>query len=283
MDKNIIDNLKKLDLSEKEIQVYLTLLEKGNLTASEISRFSLLNRTTVYDNIKTLLQKGLVFSFIKNDTKYFTAAEPNKILEILDNELAQKNEAKKDLLNILPALNTLYQTKTQKTKIQIAESNAGLKELYLGMYKSYNYPEESMEFASWYKHTDVVPIDLRKELQDLRLKRKIWVKQVVVENEYTKNWDDPDAAQARLKKIRLIPDNWHCNYWANYEIIGDKMIILNLDGKIVQGILIENHALVAMMKIMFEALWEKAASYNKCSDLKKPLGKQVKKYPQLEK
>lgn len=281
MDKNIIEKLNQLNLSDKEIAVYLTLLEHGNLSASEISNYSLLNRTTVYDNLKLLLQKGLAYSFIKKEIKYFTAATPEKLLDIIDRDLQKKQNIKKNLLEILPTLNTLYQTKVSKTKIQIADSNAGLKELYLSIYKGGKYPEEGLEFASWHTYQNAIPQDLRIDLQNLRVKNNIWVRQVVIENTYTKNWDDPDAAKTRLKKIRLIPDNWNCNYWANYEIFGDKMIILNLDEKIVQGILIENHALVSLTKIMFEALWEKAAQYNKCSDLKKPVGKTVKQYPQL--
>jgi predicted DNA-binding transcriptional regulator len=281
MDQQIINNLKKINLTDKEIAVYLTLLEHGNLPASEISYYSLLNRTTVYDNLKLLLQKGLAYSFIKKEIKYFTAAQPEKILDILEKDLQKKQEIKNDFLNILPSLNTLYQTKVAKTKIQIADSGAGLKELYLSMYKGGKYPDEGLEFASWHTFKETVPLDLRKELQNLRVKNNIWVRQVVVESKYTNNWDDPDAANARLKKIRLIPDSWNCNYWANYEIFGDKMIILNLDEKIVHGIMIENHALVSLTKIMFEALWEKASQYGKCSDLKKPAGKKMEKYPQL--
>jgi len=281
MDQQIIDNLQKINLANKEIAIYLTLLEHGNLSATEISRYALLNRTTVYDNLKLLLQKGLAYSFIKKEIKYFTAATPEKILDILEKDLQKKQEIKNNFLNILPTLNTLYQTKVAKTKIQTADSGAGLKELYLSMYKGGKYPDEGLEFASWHIYKEAVPKDLRIDLQNLRLKNKIWVRQVVVENEYTKNWADPDAAQKRLKKIRLIPDNWHCNYWANYEIFGDKMIILNLDEKLVQGIMIENHALVSLTKIMFEALWEKAAQYGKCSDLKKPLGKKITAFPQF--
>lgn len=281
MDKQILDNLHKINLTDKEIAVYLALLEHGNLSASEISRYSLLNRTTVYDNIKLLLQKGLVYNFTKKEIKYFTAATPEKILDILEKEIKKKQEIKNNFLDVLPTLNTLYQTKVTKTKIQTADSGAGLKELYLSMYKSGKYPDEGLEFASWHTFKDVVPQDLRIELQDLRAKNNIWVRQIVIENEYTKNWSDPDAANKRLKKIRLIPDEWQSNYWANYEIFGDKMIILNLDENLVQGIMIENHALVSLTKIMFEALWEKAAQYGKCSDLKKPVGKSVGKYPQL--
>lgn len=281
MDKQILENLQKIDLTEKEIAVYTSLLEHGNSTASEISNYSLLNRTTVYDNIKILLKKGLVYSFLKREIKYFTAATPEKLLDILNKDLQKKQIIKNDLLEILPTLNTLYQTKVAKTKIQIADSGAGLKELYLNMYRSGKYPEEGLEFASWHVYKDVVPKDLRIDLQNLRLKNKIWVRQVVIENEYTKNWADPDSAQKRLKKIRLIPDKWNCNYWANYEIFGDKMIVLNLDEKLVQGIMIENHALVSLTKIMFEALWEKAEQYGKCSDLKKTVGKKISQYPQF--
>ncbi len=52
--------LEKLNLSSREATVYAELLELGETTIEQISQKSKIKRTTVYDVIKTLKEKGLV-------------------------------------------------------------------------------------------------------------------------------------------------------------------------------------------------------------------------------
>lgn len=77
MDINIF---KKLNLSEKEITVYLSLLRSGGASIRNLAEASNLNRGTVYDVLKKLQEIGLV-SFYHQDTKQkFVAEDLKKLL-----------------------------------------------------------------------------------------------------------------------------------------------------------------------------------------------------------
>jgi len=52
-------SLEGIGLSEKEVAVYLALLELGSGTVSKISRYAGINRTTGYDILDSLANKGL--------------------------------------------------------------------------------------------------------------------------------------------------------------------------------------------------------------------------------
>jgi len=52
--------LKSIELSDKEIKVYVSALELGESTVIDISKKSRVNRTTIYPVIDSLQEKGLV-------------------------------------------------------------------------------------------------------------------------------------------------------------------------------------------------------------------------------
>ena len=73
--------LKNLNWSDKEIDIYLTLLANGNLTITEISNLSKINRITIYDVIENLISNGFVNRVIKNQTKYIYSHRPKKSVQ----------------------------------------------------------------------------------------------------------------------------------------------------------------------------------------------------------
>ena len=57
--------LKAYGLNEKQIKVYLACLELGSASVQKISQKSGLIRTTVYEVLETLKQRGFTSSFLK--------------------------------------------------------------------------------------------------------------------------------------------------------------------------------------------------------------------------
>ena len=58
--KKLIEAFRDFGLSEYEARVLLTLLAKGELTAKEISQLSGVPRTSVYEVVRNLTEKGIV-------------------------------------------------------------------------------------------------------------------------------------------------------------------------------------------------------------------------------
>ena len=52
------EKLQKIGLNPNEIKIYLVLLRLGQGLAGEISKESQINRTTTYDSIERLIEKG---------------------------------------------------------------------------------------------------------------------------------------------------------------------------------------------------------------------------------
>jgi len=110
MDINLA--LKEYGLTDKEIEVYLALLPLGSINLQEIAKRVDFPRTTVYNTLNYLLQKGLVSKIIKKGVTYFEASDPDKLID----KLKQKKEL---LERVLPNLQGLKKSKIESSSVEI--------------------------------------------------------------------------------------------------------------------------------------------------------------------
>lgn len=91
--------LKKLDFNEKEITVYLTILEHGKITAANVAKLTKINRTTVYSIAKELSQKGVIREDLGSSPTYLVALPPEEWGGFIKKE-EKKLAEKKRLVNL---------------------------------------------------------------------------------------------------------------------------------------------------------------------------------------
>lgn len=118
--------LKESGLTEGEIKVYLALLELGSSTTGPIIEKSGIARSIIYQILERLMKKGLVSVIIKEKTKYFQAAEPNKILEYINEREKELQENKKEVEKILPEL-LLKQKMSKKSEANMYFGYKGIR------------------------------------------------------------------------------------------------------------------------------------------------------------
>lgn len=80
---------REIGFTEREIKVYLALIELGTSTVGPISKKTKLQPSKVYETIEKLKEKGLVSHIIISKTKHFQAASPKEILEMLEEKKRQ--------------------------------------------------------------------------------------------------------------------------------------------------------------------------------------------------
>ena len=89
--------LEKMGLSPNEIKVYLALNDHGSSKAGKVARLAGMDRSSCYNSLKTLQEKGLVSYVLIGKVKWFQATGPQRLLEYL-------REQEEDIKEILPAL-----------------------------------------------------------------------------------------------------------------------------------------------------------------------------------
>ncbi len=112
------DELVEAGLTEGEARVYLALLEIGASTSGPIVEKSGVARSIIYQILERLAQKGLVSHTIKEKTKYFQAAQPDSILEYLEERQKKLEGSKKKLQELLPKLSALASS-AKESEVQV--------------------------------------------------------------------------------------------------------------------------------------------------------------------
>ncbi|MFA6887986.1 MAG: helix-turn-helix domain-containing protein, partial [Candidatus Woesearchaeota archaeon] len=117
MNKELV--LQQFGLTDAEARVYITLLQKGDITASEIAKKTGANRTFTYDRLKKLSESGLVSSIIKDNKKYFKAAPPSQLLSLL-------KEREEQIKKILPELEQLKEEHENGPEVEVYSTTKGV-------------------------------------------------------------------------------------------------------------------------------------------------------------
>ena len=114
------ENLKEIGLSASEATIYLTLLKSGESSVAEISQFSGLHRTNIYDSLEKLKEKGFVAYVLKGKKQFYRASDPELVL----NYLKEKEEK---IFNIIPKLKDLQKEIKEKVIVEVFKGKEGIK------------------------------------------------------------------------------------------------------------------------------------------------------------
>jgi len=109
------ESLKQLGFTDKEIEVYLAVLEQGKTTPANIALLTGINRTTVYSIAKDLLEKGVIDEDIAGPKSYLVALPPEDLKNLAKKE-ERDLQSKKILIN---QVTSELQNFTKNTKYSI--------------------------------------------------------------------------------------------------------------------------------------------------------------------
>jgi len=186
------ENLLSLGLNKNEAIIYLVLLELGQSQAGEISKKAQINRTTVYDTIERLIEKGLVKYSISSNKKIFKPVNP----EIIVNQLREKVNLAEE---VLPSLKNLYQNLNEKEDSAVYKGRKGIRSVFEDIL---NY-KEYVAFGSSGKIWEVMGHDFiifQKKKKKLKIKSR-----VIQSEEVRKNMEFRKVVNA---EFRYLPNEF---------------------------------------------------------------------------
>ncbi|OGF20617.1 hypothetical protein A2Y83_03620 [Candidatus Falkowbacteria bacterium RBG_13_39_14] len=243
--------LQSLNFSEKETAVYLALLELGSAKAIEISKKTDLNRTTVYDLMESLMQKGLISKYKKGSSTFFNALEPERLLTYLDREKEEKEKIierqKKKVKELLPQFISLENIASTKPLVQFFEGEKGMREAYEDTLTS---REIILAFANLETMYEGLP-NFFPEYFKRRAGKKIFIRAIVPRNKLSIN--QSKLNQEEMRDTRFLQED-KMTFSPEVNIYNNKMLIASWKEKM--AIIIESKELADLQKLTFNLLWE---------------------------
>lgn len=242
----LVENLEKFGLSQKEAKAYLACLELGESSANDISLKSSLPRTLTYDLLERLIDLGIVGYTIKENKKYFHAVNPAELLNVL-------KEKEENLKKVLPMLNELHKTKgVKRPRVEIYEGIEGMKTvmneiLRSGVKEFYAYGSSKSSIA-------VFPAFI-EEWHERRAKQGVFMKAIY--NNTAEAHERVRSYAHTFKKVayRFMPITVHS---PTAVIIYSDKVVLQSWTKDPFAVVIESNEMAANQKRYFDELWKLA-------------------------
>lgn len=242
--------LQKLGLSDKAALIYLASLELGPAPVQVIARKAEVNRATTYVMIESLLQHGLMSSFVKGKKTLYTAEKPERLHRIVHRERAEVDEKEQTIKKILPDLEAILAAAGERPKVSFYEGLEGLEAMRETIFDSKIENVEDVISFDDLKH--LLPEEHWKR-HNRRLKEREIKGRVIftAETEY-----QPPPEAKGLWQYKKLPQKRFPMH-GELTVYGNKVSMIALRGKLV-GVIIESKEMAVMVRTLFELAWLQA-------------------------
>lgn len=232
--------LRELGLSSKESLVYCALLELGQTPVLRLSEVTMINRTTLYDLLKSLVQKGLA-GFSKNGRRFtFHASPPDILLE----SFAKKTE---QCRRILPELKAKMSSIGKRPTVEFYEGSRGIDTVYEDILESRKTVLQYGSFSITQKTEKYNALQFRKQ----RILRKIPTVAVTDKSILT----IPEISRPEYRKLTTLFINDALAKMPTWTYVyGTKISVMSIKKKHLFGFVIDDPALAKKERQIFDDL-----------------------------
>jgi sugar-specific transcriptional regulator TrmB len=229
--------LQKAGFSEKQADIFLALLKYNDLSPTELSEKTRVDRTLCYSILNQLIKKGYVKTVIGESTKRFQAVNPEWILEDIE-------QTREHLKSVLPELKKMARSSEEETKVELLKGKKGVERIFWDVLDE--GVKEYYLFGHIANNQFYFPIQLAKFLKQLE-KRNIVEKLIYPEEE--------DIVLCKTSKVRYVPK--HLVSPTTTYIYGNKVAIIIWAQPFVM-VRITSKEMAATYKSYFDLLWKNA-------------------------
>jgi sugar-specific transcriptional regulator TrmB len=240
MEKAIKDKLRDAGLTRNEIDVYLSLLDFGGGSVTEISKKCDVHRVNIYDVLRLLKTKGLVSEMSRGKTNVYKANEPEQLLSYIQTK-------EQEIRDILPNLRRSYDL--QESSAQTFFGVQGLKHCILDFVRT----KKTIYAFGIPKLVPELLFDFLKTFHRNRIRNKTRIYHI-----YNENAKERIAYLNRIKYSKAKHLEKKYDVPATTIIYGDKVAIWIFSEKEIFAVLIKSKIMAESYKKYFDILWERA-------------------------
>lgn len=237
-------------LTEGEVKVYLALLQLGDTTTGPLIKKARVSASKCYDILERLIQKGLVSTAIKANTKHFSAADPKRILDYVREKEQGLAEKRQQLADIVPELRLQRALAQHLPSATVFEGYKGMKTAMQHVLDTLHKGDVLLTMGAY----GGVPLSFYrpffKKFHDTRAAKGIKAKMVF--NWRVKETIGKDREETPLTEVKYMPPSVITP--ATIQIFHDYVVIsLLTDHPLV--VMIQNKSIADSFREYFNMLW----------------------------
>ncbi|MBT7902249.1 hypothetical protein HN587_00145 [Candidatus Woesearchaeota archaeon] len=228
--------LENMGFSPNEIKVYLALNDHGSCKAGTIAKISKIDRSSCYNSLKHLIEKGLVSYVSIGKIKWFQSANPKRLIEYL-------KQQEDDVKDILPDLVARYKANKITGQVRLFKGFKGVRTILQDILSD---EKENLVFGNENQLEDKMPVYHGQFVRQLK-EKKLSVREIVRV--------DRAEPTSHARQTRYVPKSVESPVVTN--IYGDKIALIIWTDE-PEGIIIENSAAAKAYRHYFEFMWQHA-------------------------
>ncbi len=239
-------------LSEKEVKIYLCLLEHGAKPAGYLAKDLNIPRATLYGHLDKLKNVGFVASVSTESTKIFSAEHPEKLNLLYKQKLDRMHATQRQFEKDIPELMAHAGSRDTKPRLQYFENRHGLHSMMNDMllYKNITvysfWPVQSM--------IEIMGEDYLTHLNVVRIKKNIILKAIwpPAQAVDVKRYPFMGSGTKFLREMRVAPEN--INARLSYMVYEDKVMVTSSRYES-YGFILQSKDMAEMLIDQFMIIW----------------------------
>lgn len=243
----------ELGLTEEHARVYLAAVENGPSPASLLAKKAKVVRSTCYQLLTDLIEKGLMSAIKEETKKVFTPTSPETVQELLFEKETNLRKQLVELSAEMSKLKTIFESqKPQFPKVSFYEGERGLKMVY---YDALSADEILVVCqGSPQKQTSLAddPAYLKDFIRE-SIDRQIPTRELLEDNPAVREYQQ--KYQNKIHQIIITPRNPAISFGhVDKHIYQGKIAYISHDHLV--GVIVEDETLYLAEKAQFEVLWK---------------------------
>jgi len=258
------ENLISAGIEPIAVEIYLILLNHGELPPKEIISHTSLSRASIHDALALLLTQGLVTYRKEGRNAYYAPEHPNKLFSFIETKKREtslfEDEMKETIRNLTGAFNLTQ----NKPGVRFFEGIEGVKEVLKDTFIN-NTSKILYTYTDLAGYADIIGDWNSTYYAPKRKEMNIRLKALVTDEEkalkFLKGYKASELTEILFLDHTVFPLATEVN------IYDGRVSFVSFAKDKPMGVLIENHDFYLTMKSVFEFAWKTG---NTCYDHKQP-------------
>ncbi|MFA6023792.1 MAG: helix-turn-helix domain-containing protein [Candidatus Gracilibacteria bacterium] len=263
----LLQTLKTFGLDDKEIAVYLRLLQAGEQKASVLAYQMAQPRTSIQNILLRLEQEEMVHKRFEKNTALYTAVSPEEFYLNLESRLVrQQNESKKSLgalKKILPELESMMSSNKHLPGVKFFRGIEGVRKVLFDTLTSKTELKDFANIDAMFEHIKEVNDEYVAAREKLvtTTKPHLTKRSLLLETPFAhKVYESGSYSPKSHKGYKWLPaqDPRAKPHFFSIEmnIYDDKVSYLTYVENDLIGVIIENHHIFEMHSALWDMLWD---------------------------
>ncbi len=241
--------LAELGLSDSEVQLYVSMVNGGALTARELMRATGAKRPTVYYALRQLQERGLVSKTGSVGTERFQAEDPHTLTNLIAFRKQKLQSIEDELKGVIPLLRLGGEPHEGMPGVHFFEGDTAVKQIITETLYGRDRHIDSLAPSDNFFWQ--IGQEFSADYIAQRVRRKISTRNL---------WEEPLEPQIMLKsykglsQVRILPSVMRGKFKTTIFMYDDKVLYI-ASRKAGYALLVKSKEHYDTMKAMYEGLW----------------------------